>query len=68
MLATIQSRILFLLVCCQKLKLNSVSLFRERTVPTEQLSLVRVVNANFLQIEVSRGQLNGFPWSLISIF
>jgi hypothetical protein len=40
---------------------NSVVLARKRTTPTERLSLVGEVSANFLRIEVSsRGQPNGF--------
>jgi hypothetical protein len=49
-------------------KLNSVALVRERTIPTELPPLVGEVSANFCEYRVSRGQRNGFPLSLISVF
>jgi hypothetical protein len=48
-------------------KLNSVTLVRERTIPTERPPLVGEVIANFCGQRVSRGQRDGFPWSLISV-
>jgi hypothetical protein len=49
-------------------KLNSVALVRERTISTERPPLVCKVSANFCGQNVSRGQRNGFPRSLISVF
>jgi hypothetical protein len=40
-------------------KLNSATLVRERTIPTERLPLVGEVSANFWRQRVSRGQRNG---------
>jgi hypothetical protein len=51
-----------------KLKLNSAALVRERTIPTERPPLVGEDSANFCGQRVSRGQRNGFPRSLISVF
>jgi hypothetical protein len=51
-----------------KTTLNSVALVRERTIPTELPALVGEVSAQLLWIEVSRGQPNGFPRPLISVF
>jgi hypothetical protein len=50
------------------LKLKSVALVRERTIPTKLRPLVGEVSAKFLLIEVSRGQRNGSlrPYSRIS--
>jgi hypothetical protein len=45
-----------------------MALVRERTIPTERLQLVGEVSANFCGQRVSRGQRNGFPRSLISVF
>jgi hypothetical protein len=42
-----------------KLKLNSVSLVRERTVPTERPAHFGEVSANFCGEKVSRGQRDG---------
>jgi hypothetical protein len=50
-----------------KLKLNSVALVREQTIPTERPPLVGEVSANVCGYRVSRGQRNGFPRSLISV-
>jgi hypothetical protein len=52
----------------KKLKLNSVALARERTIPTERPPLVDEVSANFGGYRVSRGQRNGFPRSFFSVF
>jgi hypothetical protein len=49
-------------------KLNSVALVRERTIPTERPPRVGEVSAKFCGYRVSRGQSNGFPRSLISVF
>jgi hypothetical protein len=49
-------------------KLNSVSLVRERTIPTERPPLVGEVSANFYGQSVLRGQHNEFPRPLISVF
>jgi hypothetical protein len=49
-------------------KLNSVALFRNRTIPTERPQLVGEVIANFRGYRVSRGQPNGSPRPLISVF
>jgi hypothetical protein len=51
-----------------KLKLNSVALVRKRTIPTERPTLVGEVSANFCGERVSRGQRNGSPRPLISVF
>ena len=53
----------FLFIVCKKKK-NSVALVRERTIPTEQLPPV----PTFAGRGVSRGQRNGSPRSLISVF
>jgi hypothetical protein len=44
-----------------KLKLNSVALVRERTIPTERPPPVGEVSAKFAGRGVSRGQRNGSP-------
>jgi hypothetical protein len=49
-------------------KKNSVALVREGTIPTERPPLVGEVSANFCGKRVSRGERNGFPRSLISVF
>jgi hypothetical protein len=49
-------------------KLNFVALVRERTMPTELPPLVGEVCINFCGYRVLRGQRNGFPRSLVSIF
>jgi hypothetical protein len=49
-------------------KLISVALVRERTIPTKGPPLVGEIRANFCGERVSRGQRNGFPRSLISVF
>ena len=49
-------------------KLNSVALVRERTIPTERPPPVGEVSANFADRGVSRGQHNGSPRPLISVF
>jgi hypothetical protein len=49
-------------------KLNSVALVRERTMPTERPPLVGEVVPTFADRRELRGQRNGFPRSLISIF
>jgi hypothetical protein len=49
-------------------KLNSMVLVRERTIPTERLPAVGEVSANFWDRGVSRGQRNGSPRPLISVF
>ena len=50
-------------------KKNSVALVRERTIPTERPPLVGEVSANFFADRgVSRGQRNGSPRPLISVF
>jgi hypothetical protein len=51
-----------------QVKLNSVALVRKRTMPTERPPLVDEVSANFCGLMVSRGQRNGTPRPLISIF
>jgi hypothetical protein len=48
-------------------KLNSVALVRKRTIPTEQPH-VGEVSAKFSGYRLSRGQHNGSPRPLISIF
>ena len=48
--------------------INSVALVRERTIPTERPPPVGEVSANFAGRGVSRGQRNGSPWPLISVF
>jgi hypothetical protein len=58
----------FDITCNIMLKLNSVGVVRKRTIPTELLTLVGEVSANFSVVSVSRGQPNGFPRPLISIF
>jgi hypothetical protein len=50
------------------LKLNSVDLVRKQTIPTERPPLVGEVSANFCGQKVSRGQHNGSPLPLISVF
>jgi hypothetical protein len=50
------------------LKLNSVALFRKRTIPTERPPHVGEVSAYFSGYRVSRGQRNGSQRSLILIF
>ena len=40
------------MVLAQELKLNSVALVRQRTIPTERPPPVGEVSANFLRIEV----------------
>jgi hypothetical protein len=57
-----------LVVTIHKTKLNSVALVREPTIPTEQPPLVGEVSAKFCGERASRGQSNGFPRSLISVF
>ena len=53
----------------EKYKLNSVALVRERTIPTERPPPVSEVSANFFAGRgVSRGQRNGSPRPLISVF
>ena len=48
---------------------NSVALVRERTILTERLPPVSEVSANFFADRgVSRGQRNGSPRTLISVF
>jgi hypothetical protein len=47
---------------------NSGALVCQQTIPTEQRPLVGEVSANFSGYRVSRGQCNGFPWPLISVF
>jgi hypothetical protein len=49
-------------------KLNSVALVRERTIPTERPPPVGEVSANFSGRGVSRGQRNGSPRPLITVF
>jgi hypothetical protein len=49
-------------------KLNSVALVLEQTIPTERPPLVGEVTANFCGKRLSRGQRNGFPRWLISVF
>jgi hypothetical protein len=51
-----------------KLKLNSVALARERTIPAERPQLDGEVSANFCGLRESRGQRNGYPRLLISVF
>jgi hypothetical protein len=41
---------------------------RKRTIPTEQPPLVSEVSANFCESRVLRGQRNGSPRPLISVF
>jgi hypothetical protein len=45
-----------------------VALVSERTIPTERPQLVGEVVSTFAGWRVSRGQRNGFPRSLISVF
>jgi hypothetical protein len=45
----------------QKKRTNSVTLVRERTIPTELQQLVGVVHASFRDGGVSRGQRNWSP-------
>jgi hypothetical protein len=59
---------LFSYILVQTNKTNSVALVRKRTIPTERLSLVGEVSANFCGYRVSRGQRNGSPRQLISVF
>jgi hypothetical protein len=49
-------------------KLNSVALVRRRTIPTEGPLHVGEVSVKFWGQGVSRGQCNGFPQQLISVF
>ena len=51
-----------------KLHINSVAIVRERTIPTERPPPVGEVSANFADRGVSRGQRNGSPRPLISVF
>jgi len=46
----------------------SVALVRTRTIPTERPPPVGEVSANFSDRGVSRGQRNGSPQPLISVF
>jgi len=59
----------YLGVCtfCTKTKLYSVALVRTRTIPTERPPPVGEVSA-FADRGVSRGQRNGSPQPLISVF
>jgi hypothetical protein len=41
---------------------------RKRTIPTERPPLVSEASANFCGERVPRGQRNGSPWPLISVF
>jgi hypothetical protein len=50
------------------LKLNSVALVRKLTIPTERPPLNGEVSANFCGYRVSRGERNGSPRTLISVF
>jgi hypothetical protein len=52
------------------LKLNSVSFSPQATIPTERPPLDGEVSTNFCgeRERVSRGQRNGFPQPLISVF
>ena len=50
-----------LTLVCTKLKLNSVALVRERTIPTERPPLVGEVVPTFAGRGVSRGQRNESP-------
>jgi hypothetical protein len=59
---------IFTLIGLLQLKLNSVASVRERTIPTERSPFVGKVSTNFRGQRVSRGQRNGFPRSLISVF
>ena len=52
----------------KKKKLNSVALVRTRTIPTERPPPVGEVSTNFCDRGVSRGQRNGSPQPLISVF
>jgi hypothetical protein len=47
---------------------NSVALVRKRTIPTEGMPFVGKVSANFCGWRVSRGQRNGSPRPLNSVF
>jgi hypothetical protein len=47
---------------------NSVALVRKQIIPTEGPTLFGEVNAYFCRYRVSRGQCNGFPQLLISVF
>jgi hypothetical protein len=49
-------------------KKNSVAVIRKRTMPTERPPLVGEVSVNLCWKRVLRGQLNEFPWPLISVF
>jgi hypothetical protein len=51
-----------------QLKLNSIALVCEPTIPTARPPPVGKVSANFADIGVSRGQRNGSPRPLISAF
>jgi hypothetical protein len=46
----------------------SVALVRKQTISTERPPIAREVSANFWGYRVSRGQRNGSPRLLISIF
>jgi len=50
------------------LKLNSVALVRKRTIPTERPPPVGELVPTFADRGVSRGQRNGSPQPLISVF
>jgi hypothetical protein len=49
-------------------ELNSVALVRKVTIPTKRSPLVGEVSVNFCGYRVSRGQRNGSPCPLTSIF
>jgi hypothetical protein len=51
-----------------KIKLNSVALVRERTIPTEGRRRSAKLVPTFAGRGVSRGQRNGSPRPLISVF
>jgi hypothetical protein len=50
------------------MRMNSVALVRKRTIPTERPPHDDEVSANFCGYRVSRGQRNGSPQLLISVF
>ena len=50
------------------IKLNSVALVRTRTIPTERPPPSAKLVPTFADREVSRGQRNGSPQPLISVF
>jgi len=56
------------LVYTSKTKLNSVALVRTRTIPTERPPPVGKLVPTFADRGVSRGQRNGSPQPLISVF